>query len=231
MEITMEKEEQLKTSAENNSNDKQYNFEDELGLTQDEIKIIEYYRRLYTGTIIMGQYHTNVYEDLRTSLESYYEECLEHANSNSNPIQFKDWDDLSTIFNSEDKGVGTIFIFNHLKKIDNSIEERLKNTNKDGQLFKSLTKLENIYLELKKIVASRDIIKDLLIEIFENIPNYKEKQELISKLNENILVEASKITQVFQHIDNVNDINLKDIYGIDGNGPMANAINEIKPFQ
>ena len=118
-----------------------------------------------------------------------------------------------------------------MNKIDNSIEERLKNTNKDGQLFKALTKLENIYLELKKIVASRDIIKDLLIEIFENIPNYKEKQELISKLNENILVEASKITQVFQHIDNVNDINLKDIYGIDGNGPMANAINEIKPFQ
>ena len=221
----------MEKKMENTSDIKQDDFNAVLGLTRDEIKIIESYSRLYMGTIITGQDDINVYEDLSTSLESYYKECLEDVNYKSNPIQFKDWGDLSTIFNSEDKAVGTIFIFNHLNKIDNSIEERLKNTNKDGQLFKALTKLENIYLELKKIVASRDIIKDLLIEIFENIPNYKEKQELISKLNENILVEASKITQVFQHIDNVNDINLKDIYGIDGNGPMANAINEIKPFQ
>lgn len=213
---------------ENTSNIKQDGFDAALGLTQDEIKIIESYRRLYTGTIIMGQHHTNVYKDLSTSLESYYKECLEHVNCKSNPIQFKDWNDLSTIFNSEDKAIGTIFIFSHLNKTNKSIEERLENTNKDSQLFKALKKLENTYLELRKIIESRDTIKDLLTEIFKNIPNYKEKQELISKLHEAILVEAHKITQGFQHMEN---IGIKNIYGIDGNSTIANYIEEIKCFE
>lgn len=219
---------QEKIKVESNSSEKEYNFEDTLGLTRDEIKIIESYSRLYTGTIITGQLHVDVHKDLSTALESYYEECLEQVNCKSNTIQFKDWSDLSIIFNSEDRAIDTIFIFTHLNKIDNSIEERLKNANKNSQLFKALKKLENTYLELKKIIESREIIKDLLTKIFQNIPNYKEQQELISKLHENILVETNKINQIFKEMK---ILNMKDIYGIDGDSNIANKITEIKCFE
>ncbi|QOY51350.1 hypothetical protein [Candidatus Sulfurimonas baltica] len=213
---------------ENTSDIKQDGFDVALGLTRDEIKIIESYNRLYTGTVIMGQYHIDVHKDLSTELELYYKECLEHSNDMSNPIHFKDWDDLSSIFNSEDKGSGIVVIFSHLNKTDKSMEERLENTNKDSQLFKVLKKLENTYLELKKIIESRDTIKDLLTEIFKNIPNYKEKQELIATLHENVLAESSKINQVFQDIK---ILNTKDLYEIDGDSPMVNYIQEIKCFE
>jgi hypothetical protein len=223
----MKKEEAI-SKVENNSSGKQDSFYKVLGLTLDEIKIIESYSRLYMGTIAIGQCHVNVNKDLSTLLESYYKECLESLNCKSNPILFKEWDDLFNIFNGEDEALGTIFIFSHLNKIDKSIEERLENTNKDSQLFKVLKKLENTYLDLKKIIESRDAIKDLLTEIFKNIPSYKENQELIENLHENILVEANKITQIFQHMEN---IGMKDIYGINGDSAITNYIQEIKCFE
>ena len=73
----------------------------------------------------------------------------------------------------------------------------------------------------------------LLTEIFKNIPNYKEKQELISKLHEDILVEAHKITQGFEHMEDIEikNFNIEYIYGIDGNSTIENYIQEIKCFE
>lgn len=224
---------QEKSKIENNQNEIQDIFYNELGLTREEVEIIESYSRLYAGTIIMGQSHTNVYEDLSTSLETYYKERLEKENYKYNPIKFKNWDDLYSIFNgddeleSDDHAVGTIFVFNHLNKIDNSIEDKLKNTSKDSKLYKALKKLENKYIELKKIIKSRDTIKDLLTKVFENSANYKEQQNLTSKLNENILIEANKINQLFKDIELTN---IQDIYGIDDDNPIANKITEVKCF-
>ena len=61
--------------------------------------------------------------------------------------------------------------------------------------------------------------------IFKNISNYKERQDLISKLNENILVEANKINQLFKDIELTK---IKDIYGVDTYSSIGKEIQEIK---
>ena len=172
-------------------------------------------------------YPVNICNDLSTSLDAYYKECLEQDNCKSDSIQFKDWTDLSTIFNGEEKVSDTIFIFSHLDKLDSSIEEKLENTNKNSKFYKALKKLESTYLDLKRVQKNRDTIKDLLTKVFQNISNYKEQQEFISKLHENILFEASEINQLFLEME---VINKKDIYGVTENTDIANDIDKIKCF-
>lgn len=172
-------------------------------------------------------YPVNIYNDLSTLLDAYYKECLEQENCKSDSIQFNDWTDLSTIFNSEEKASDTIFIFSHLDKLDSSIEEKLENTNKNSKFYKALKKLESTYLDLKRVQKNRDTIKDLLTKVFQNISNYKEQQEFISKLHENILFEASEINQLFLEME---VINKKDIYGVTENTDIANDIDKIKCF-
>ncbi len=217
------KKEERKPKMENNSSEKQDGFEDSLGLTRDEIKIIESHRRFFTGTIFALQ-HCNMDEELNTLFKLYRKKLGE----NSSFAPFKEWKDLSTIFDVENKLIDLIFTFSHLNKIDMSIEEKLETTNSDSTFFKKLKMLEDTYLEIKKIIKSRDLIKKLLIEIFQSSSNFNEEEKSILKLQDNILAEGHKIDRIIQPLK---FIDMRDIYGIKNNSPIANYIQEIKCFE